>query len=114
MPITITPKLARHMWANRLESGRVTQGRGKLGLLDGSRCCLGVACDLAVDLGVLKIFDPDDGDLSVYPEVKDMLGITTGDGGYADRSLVQDNDTSGHSFAVIAATIRSEPEGLFA
>lgn len=113
MPVTITPKLARHMWANRLESGTVAQATGIL--RDGDRrCCLGVACDLSVDLGVIEVYPHYDVDLYRMKAVQRLFGLQTPDGYYDDhRSLVQDNDIYRRSFGEIAATIRSEPEGLF-
>lgn len=34
---------------NRLESGKIKQGHGRLALSDGRRCCLGVACDIVLE-----------------------------------------------------------------
>jgi hypothetical protein len=60
----------RKAWVERLRSGRVVQATGHLGYDDGSRCCLGVLCDLAVEAGVIpaphapraSILDYGDGD----------------------------------------------------
>jgi len=42
------------LWADRLESGTVPQGHGRLGDSTGARCCLGVLCDIAVEEGVIQ------------------------------------------------------------
>jgi hypothetical protein len=34
---------------NRLESGKIKQGYGRLAFQDGKRCCLGVACDIVLE-----------------------------------------------------------------
>lgn len=39
-------------WVERLESGDIPQGYGKLHYVDGSMCCLGVATELARESGV--------------------------------------------------------------
>lgn len=41
------------LWIDRLLNGGITQTVEILGSPDGSRCCLGVLCDLAVEAGVL-------------------------------------------------------------
>ena len=43
-------------WTVRLRSGITKQTRKHLGRNDGSRCCLGVLCDMAVEEGI--IFPP--------------------------------------------------------
>lgn len=40
-------------WLKRLRDPEAKQTRGKLGLPSGERCCLGVACDMAVDRGLI-------------------------------------------------------------
>lgn len=35
-------------WLKRLRSGKIPQGRERLGGSNGERCCLGVLCDIAV------------------------------------------------------------------
>jgi hypothetical protein len=49
----------RDAWVSRLRSGTVKQTASKLGRLDGSRCCLGVLCDLAVEDGAIQPPTPD-------------------------------------------------------
>lgn len=40
-------------WTTRLRDPNLLQGFGQLGTADGKRCCLGVACDVAVEEGVI-------------------------------------------------------------
>lgn len=40
-------------WIKRLRSGDIEQTTGTLGLSNGSRCCLGVLCDIAAEQGVI-------------------------------------------------------------
>lgn len=111
----MTPKEARELWAQALESGKYKQGTGQLAVeTDGGllHCCLGVACEVAMETGVLATYDPDDGDLAAYSSVQERLGLRHDDGFYGeDDSLVKDNDTGG-TFPEIAAIIRAEPAGL--
>lgn len=56
------------LWAERLRNmPEGTQGAGQLGKEDGSRCCLGVLCDLAVEANIIpapvKSSDPGATDL---------------------------------------------------
>lgn len=44
----------RVRWIAELRSGRVQQGRGALRPKEDERCCLGVACDLAMAEGWVK------------------------------------------------------------
>lgn len=41
-------------WTTRLRDPNLLQGFGQLGTPDGKRCCLGVACDVAVEEGVIN------------------------------------------------------------
>lgn len=41
-------------WTTRLRDPNLLQGFGQLGTADGKRCCLGVACDVAVEEGVIN------------------------------------------------------------
>jgi hypothetical protein len=41
-------------WVKRLRSGTINQTKYYLGLESGSRCCLGVLCDIAVDEGIIE------------------------------------------------------------
>lgn len=55
--MTEQPKLdptVKTLWVEALRSGRFTQGTGALSTHAGGNCCLGVACELAVEQGVLS------------------------------------------------------------
>lgn len=109
--IAITPKEAREIWVERLRNGTIPQIQGQLAKGVG-RCCLGVACDIAVELGVIDGYPSGRGSLS--DPVRDLMGLRHRFGQYGyDRGLALEND-SGSSFAKIADIIESEPEGLFA
>lgn len=119
-----------------LRSGEYTQGNGRLHPKDGTFCCLGVACDLAIKEGII------DGWLELHPEancygltvtdggdqrshsaylpdvVKEWLGFASDSGAFespADKNdgLAYMND-HGATFAEIANIIDSEPKGLIA
>lgn len=45
----------KEKWIERLESGEVEQVREVLGDEHGARCCLGVLCDVAIDMGLDSI-----------------------------------------------------------
>ena len=134
--MTLNPNAQK--WVEALESGEFKQASMYLHKveLDGDEfCCLGVACKLAVDEGVIpkpKLNDYDgydkyyvyghlgiDNSASVLPiEVRDWLGLKSSTGAYLDRgsclfnSLANQNDT-GASFERIAEIIKNKPEGLF-
>ena len=110
------------LWVEALESGEFKQVRGKLAD-DISYCCLGVSCEVYQrEVGGLKITRTHEG-LRVYDGavgalpgiVRDWLGLRSIAGSFARglRSLSGDNDR-GVDFPGIAATVRSEPAGLFA
>jgi len=120
-------------WLTALESGEITQCQSYLGLTDGRRCCLGVACDLAgVDVravpgkykGTIEILkygnlsDETLGDwsINVLPEVaRQWIGLQTHNGtkrGDTSVCLTQMNDL-GKSFKQIAAAVRKNPEWYF-
>jgi hypothetical protein len=104
----------------RLRSGTIKQTTKVLGRTDGSRCCLGVMCDVSVDLGVIPApsnsginyltYGPETTGLSC--EVKELVGLSSDAGLFGETSLMAIND-SGATFAEIADIIESEPEGLF-
>lgn len=136
----LTPQEARAVLVARLRSGTVTQTRGTLGRPDGSRCCLGVACDIGVEYGIIPapIEDPrsmirkgmlygvgEDVQVSSLPDaVRRFFGFRHVSGGYGgfggygsmgacNDSLMGDNDAKGHTFAQIADTVESRPPGMF-
>lgn len=109
-------------WVKALRSGKVEQAHGRLGMDDGSRCCLGVLCDLAVEAGIIKDFASDSNFLP--GPVVDWAGLITRKAQYgketeepSDRlALWKDNDgvgTTKKTFSEISAIIESQPEGLF-
>lgn len=121
-----------------LRSGRYTQGKGRLTSItpegDHRDCCLGVACKLAVEAGVIEAgtqdrfglgewgeikYDKGDGshENAILPEpVRAWLGFRDAGGSFNDegegRALSGLND-EGVSFDKIADLIESEPKGLF-
>lgn len=119
----------------RLRSGHVKQIHGVLGTPEGGRCCLGVACDVAREYGVIEAPvlakvrpTPDNttGEILKYaghvgnlpPAVQTFFGFTSSSGSYRDssdedRSLLYDNDGRLLTFAQIADIIESKPKGLF-
>lgn len=118
-------------WVKALRSGEYTQGRSVLTRVhsDGSEahCCLGVACVLAVEAGVISasakraernlVCYGDDFKTAVLPEaVRSWLGLTLNDSTFIrdgrEDQLTALND-AGVSFEDIAKIIESEPEGLF-
>lgn len=121
----MTPKEARELWAQALESGKYKQGTGCLTTVMGDEeedCCLGVACKLAIEHDVIDEYAYLAPNLECYPAVWQWLGLRDYEGSYwsnggphgarTGSSLVVDNDSCGATFQQIAATIRAEPEGL--
>ena len=50
-PYVLTP--IQEEWVKTLETTDIKQNPNYLGFTDGSRCCLGILCDLAVKHGVI-------------------------------------------------------------
>jgi hypothetical protein len=117
-------------WVAALRSGRFEQTTAWLHTPNGY-CCLGVACELALDADIVKTRNfYDESDHAVYdgadtelPDaVVDWLGLNTAAGRYDTDDpeaagiefwgLTWDNDT-GKSFDEIADIIEAEPPGLF-
>jgi hypothetical protein len=128
-------------WVDALRSGKYKQGQKALTVIAGDEeldCCLGVACKVAIENGLelethtefksigfgaeivnkhLRFYDHSSyGTLPT--KVAIWLGLSTNDGTYTlpgnnnSCVLTSDND-SGVPFDQIAATIESQPEGLF-
>jgi hypothetical protein len=120
----------RKLLADALESGRFKQGEKFLcQKVDGNQlyCCLGVACELAMENGVRLVKEEYDAYMNVFYysgsngqritgvlpcEVKKWLGFTDNNGMFTNpllddqkMSLVDAND-SGSSFLEIAKMIR--------
>jgi hypothetical protein len=120
----MTPAEARKLWVEALRSGDYAQTTGVLRDESGY-CCLGVACEIAVQHGVIeppqghkavagRIFYNFDGSDATLPDsVREWLGLWADDGSiYNDgESLTKMND-NGKTFAEIAAVIEDEPDGL--
>jgi len=116
-------------WVAALRSGEYEQGFGVLTDLHSTslvrrfrHCCLGVACELALEAGVpLEVEDANgvryyDDNVTFLPSsVQAWLGLCTVNGTFGEslNSLSSCND-HGRSFEAIADIIEYEPEGLFA
>lgn len=122
------PRIA-NLWIERLEAGTITQLQGILGNPDGSRCCLGVLCDIAVEQGIInppravklysngddKMLDYGDQDQEVQyyvlpDKVREWANMKTPNGVLCGResgtSLSGMNDNDSSSFSQIAEAIR--------
>lgn len=111
------------IWIDALRSGTYKQGSKELGDVEHGFCCLGLACHLAFEHGVIGIpHDPGYGTLSENPEVMKWVGLATDNGAYgkADSngaygkadSLILDNDDYQLTFDQIADIIEYNPSGL--
>ena len=108
----------RELWIAALRDPKRRQIRGVLGHQDNDgQCCLGVLAEIAgctPKIGIeAALWDGERTD--VPSRAINFVGLRRGDGEYfsGDRSLVEDNDERGKTFAEIADIIESEPEGLF-
>jgi hypothetical protein len=117
-----SPEQARQLWIQALRSPDAKQTTGYLGRVDGSRCCLGVACDvfakheegLAVTEGGRVMFY--DGCQAELPRiVRDWLRLSDPAGGWngSDLPCLAKRNDNGATFAEIAKIIEAAPEGLF-
>lgn len=109
-------------WVKALRSGKYSQGRRWL-LKDGRYCCLGVACQLAIESGVdvsvkkhplcdgVTVFDKNDGFLP--EQVSKWLGLLSFDGRFKRIESLTSRNDKGATFSEIADLIESEPKGLF-
>lgn len=109
-------------WVAALRSGKYKQGGGCLRqeLEDGYRhCCLGVACEVAIEEGLIESYDGDKPLLDARPEVQNALALATPRGSYDgpkgsyDGGCLTEANDQRTSFAEIADIIESEPKGLF-
>jgi hypothetical protein len=121
-------------WVEALRSGDYSQTTGQLHVTVDSEdryCCLGVACKLAVEGGVMVSTDQHtqdgvithtyDQNASLLPtSVIKWLGLKECDGTYLkddgdfSSTLAEDNDEHDFTFEQIADVIERQPEGLFA
>jgi hypothetical protein len=124
-------------WIAALRSGKYQQSQFRLTRLDTEgnvigHCCLGVACELAIQNGVPLEVNTEESELliegpltkvkarsynqmsSFLPKsVWEWLGLQSCNGMHQADSLSSMND-SGKTFEEIATLIESEPAGLFA
>lgn len=116
----MTPREARALWVERLTAPDAPpQAVARLAFGEG-RCCLGVACDLAVELGVIDTYNPDglalnNDEFGLLEVVRDFFGLRSGVGLFqseeGEKALTSMND-SGDTFGEIAEIIMAEPPGL--
>lgn len=105
----------------RLKTTEVPQGKGFLNR-NGRYCCLGIACELAIELGLVveklrddirPIFLYDSKGTTLPGSVRNFFGFKNQSGSYSYKdSLVADND-SGKTFKEIAVIIEKNAESLF-
>jgi hypothetical protein len=110
-------------WLKRLRSGDITQTQGVLGRTDGSRCCLGVLCDIAVEEKVVqKQVSPEISTITYnfnsgfLPEVvREWVGMTSSYGKIPTKGtdLATINDSRGTPFSRIADIIEENSDELF-
>lgn len=62
----------KNEWIERLRSGTIPQTINRLGRADGSRCCLGVLCDIAVEHNVITV-TTEHRDLPLYDDEDSVL-----------------------------------------
>ncbi len=66
------------LWIAELNSGKIKQTKTHLGEIDGSRCCLGVLCDIAAREGIIPEpiqVDPNDYRLTYGDEVEKTIAV---------------------------------------
>lgn len=113
------------IWIDALRSGRFKKGMDQLRKGD-SYCCLGVACELAVEHGIIESYDGKHTNLSYYPDVREWIGLEDYCGAFesrnCDESLTARNDKRRYdqeegrptyTFKDIANLIERQPKGLF-
>lgn len=111
-------------WIKALRSGNYTQGKSTLKTHKGHYCCLGVACIIAKQEGIIDrnlrlieeiYLDEDNAELN---KVREWIGLSTGEGDYENEdgeeiTLTKLNDQLEYDFKKIADVIESNPKGLF-
>ncbi len=119
----LTFEQKKQKWIEALRSGKYQQTTGMLHEIGAGFCCLGVACEVAIENGVAVKKNVNHGasyddKLGGLPDVvRSWFGITNEFGTYEGlvydkASLVCDND-QGKNFQTIADIIESHPKGLF-
>lgn len=99
-------------WVDALESGKLKQGKGKLGDHKDGFCCLGVACYvLGID------YNPTHG---VSEDLPAHIGLLTDRGSlalgryfYGTHNLTSVNDFTKAGFKRIAKLIKTHPDWMF-
>jgi hypothetical protein len=103
-------------WLTALRSGQFQQGRGELHNAEtDSYCCLGVACEVAYQAGVIlhrAVYEgctSYDGDSTALPKaVREWLGITNASVLLREHTAIFWNDVTKASFAEIADMLENE------
>lgn len=97
-------------WVAALRSGEYKQAQNQL-RTDEGYCCLGVACELALEAGAISSYNPEG--ISLPFPVQKWLGLASPSGRYGHyQFLTNDNDRLGKSFSEIADIIENE-QSLF-
>ena len=97
-------------WVEALRSGKYAQTKRQLAYGE-SYCCLGVACELAIDSGIISSYESTDNGLP--EEVQNALGLRFSIGVYGKNTSLAGINDKGATFNEIADIIESEPGGLF-
>lgn len=105
-------------WVEALESGKYKQGTSRLRRIDNSYCCLGVACQVALENGLeidlrkdVDDYSYDRDSCTLPKKVHNWLGIIN-EGGYFGNIEFKDGSNAirvndaGMSFVEIAQKIR--------
>ena len=105
---------AAKKWVKALRSGKYKQTIGHLADETGF-CCLGVACELAKQAGIIPDYNGTNGNLPTRVQnwlgLQDRFGKIDGNRKYND--LTSYNDFGKWSFKKIANLIERQPKGLF-
>lgn len=106
-------------WVEALRSGKYKQGQGYLRFND-KFCCLGVACDVAIENGLCVKVDSANkqiyygGEVGILPQiVSDWLGMRVRTSEFDGLNQLTVENDNGSTFSEIADLIESEPKGLF-
>jgi hypothetical protein len=105
-------------WVAALRSGEYSQVEGVLKTPNG-HCCLGVACELAAQEGIIlpsMAYKGEGGDDCLSGELEEVrlwLGLNDALGRMNSPWSLADLNDDGKTFAEIADIIESKPDGLF-
>lgn len=123
------PKVSNavELWVEALRSGKYEQTQAYLADRSGF-CCLGVACELAVEAGIISpsfesgihtngVRRYENNVSCLPPAVLNWLGLNSETGlfneGTEDEESLAGLNDNGKTFAEIADVIEARPEGLF-